>query len=787
MVSQTHRARARTAAAVTAAFAVSLTGLIGLTTTTAGAEPGSGTSQRLARDTMEVPAEVHKNSKIELSKAEQAAFEEQAPAAQRRAAPAPGDGGTGTPIGGSKNWLVLGLNNSYSPAGYTLRGVGDKIEIWVQGDLNYPTGDCRNDGVRNLITDAQVQSMITEFDDNILPKESAVFSVAPDRDGTQSIDVGFGAPLWQLIGGGDPDYFKGDGDKTVVLVSNVRDANFYAPTSPEGSTYIAGFFSPLYNEGFDRNVMTIDSYDWLHRTGANPPNETPDGLCSPQQPGYPHLYEGTFAHEYQHLLEYYAGPGENTWLNEGLSDYAQTVVGYADTTIPYGQLGADGHIACFQGFRGSAAFPYCGAENSLTRWGDQPNEGLADYGAAYSFVTYLANQFGRDVITFLHNDDAAGLPSLQTYLDDHAPGLKTAHVVHDWAAQMAIDRLADQGARGLSRDEKSRFTAKELSSAIDWAWTGSFDSPGAPANGSDYVLAIAGRPVTGSSARSLNFAGAASYAPDPLEWVINDDALWTGEGDRLDRTIVYPASVPAGGGELTFSSRYDIEANWDFGLVQVSTDGGKTYRTIGNDNTTSEHADGADPAIVAQLPGLTGVSDGYQPQSYDLSDYAGQDVLVSFRYLTDGAANGNGSGAPSGWWIRDVALDGTVITDGSSLTGGRSASQVSPMTVADWRVQLVGWTLDGKTIRYADVALTKAHKASLNQSQLRRLLGRVDRIGVIVTVDDPQELANKNANYTLRVNGVLQPGGQGNTAPLADGALLAGKAPLSHRLKVTIG
>lgn len=785
MTSLTHGARARKGAALTAAVALSLTGLIGLATT-ASADPGAGPSERLGRDTREVPASVHKNSKIDLSKAEKAAFEKKAPAARRSAAAADDDA-TGTPIGGSKNWLVLDRNNSYGAASYTLRGVGEHIEIWVQSNLNYPAGDCRNDGVRNVITDAQVQSMITEFDTNILPKESEVFSVAPERDGTQSVDVGFGAPLWELIGGGDPNYYKGDGDKTVVLVSNVRDENFYAPTTPEGSTFIAGFFSPLYNEGFDRNVMTIDSYDWLHRTGANPPDETPGGLCSPKQAARPYDYEGTFAHEYQHLLEYYAGPGETTWLNEGLSDYAQTVTGYSDTTLPHGDPGADSHLTCFQGFLGSDSFPYCGAENSLTRWDDQPNEGLADYGAAYSFVTYLADQFGPEVITFLHNDDATGLRSLQSYLDDNAPGLKTMDVLHDWAAQMALDRLVDQGARGLTRDQKSRFTSAQLSSAIDWAWTGSYDSPGAPANGSDYVLAMNERPVSGSTIRSLDFRGAARYAPDPLEWVVDDGALWSGEGDDLDRTLVYPVSVPAGGGELSFSSRYDIEEGWDFGIVQVSTDGGKTYTTIGNDNTTSEHADGADPAIVAQLPGLTGLSDGFQPQTYDLSAYAGKEVLVSFRYMTDAAVNGNGSGEPSGWWIRDVKLDDTVITDGTSLAGARSASQINPMEVADWRVQLVGWKLNGKIVRYADVPLNQAHRATLNRQQLVRLLGPVDRIGVIVTVDDPREVANKNANYALRINGVLQPGGAGDTAPLADGALLAGKAPVSHRLKVTLG
>ena len=35
------------------------------------------------------------------------------------------------------------------------------------------------------ITDDQVQNLITEFDTNMFPKESAAFSVAPDRDGSE--------------------------------------------------------------------------------------------------------------------------------------------------------------------------------------------------------------------------------------------------------------------------------------------------------------------------------------------------------------------------------------------------------------------------------------------------------------------------------------------------------------------------------------------------------------------------------------------------------------------------
>ena len=68
-------------------------------------------------------------------------------------------------------------------------------------------------------------------------------------------------------------------------------------------------------------------YDWAHRTGANPPNEPSTVLCQ-NRPAQPFKYEGVFAHEYQHLLEFWASPGEATWANEGIADYAITVTGY---------------------------------------------------------------------------------------------------------------------------------------------------------------------------------------------------------------------------------------------------------------------------------------------------------------------------------------------------------------------------------------------------------------------------------------------------------------------------
>ena len=141
--------------------------------------------------------------------------------------------------------------------------------------------------------------MADEFDGNIFPKESQAFSVPPERDGTLSFATDLGLPA---------DYWQGEGDNIVVLVDNVRDSNFY--DFPNNQTYIGGFFTSFFNELADRNVMTIDGFDWVHRTGANPPDEPVPGDICASRPARPYLYEGTFAHEYQHLLEYYEDPDE---------------------------------------------------------------------------------------------------------------------------------------------------------------------------------------------------------------------------------------------------------------------------------------------------------------------------------------------------------------------------------------------------------------------------------------------------------------------------------------------
>ena len=96
------------------------------------------------------------------------------------------------------------------------------------------------------------------------------------------------------------------------------------------------------------------------------------------------LYEGVVAHELEHLLHSYSDPGELSWVDEGLADFAVFLNGF--------DVGGS-HLTYQQVFY---------ADTSLTRWAG----GLQNYGAAYTFFQYLWEQAGG-------NGDGTYTPDLQ--------------------------------------------------------------------------------------------------------------------------------------------------------------------------------------------------------------------------------------------------------------------------------------------------------------------------------------------------------------------------------------
>ncbi len=657
-------------------------------------------------------------------------------------------------VGTVRQWLGRDETNGILyRKDYTLRSVGQKIEVWVANDTAFPAGDCRNQiADTTIVTDAQANELRDQFDNNMFPKETAAFSTPPDRDGTNS----------QIPpdANGNGGVYTGGGDKTVALIDNVRDDNFF--DFANNPTYIAGFFSSQFNFLFDRNVMTIDAFDWAHRSGANPADEPTADPCT-SRPARPHLYEGTFAHEWQHLLHNYTDPFETTWMNEGLSDFAQTLTGLVDGTRTVFDRGADSHLYCFQGF-GSVQTPFnpnprdCGGpENSLNLWGEgTPSEVLADYGNAYSFMLFLYDRYGTDFMSRLHQDgELQGLASLDAALE--AEGVHDMYrVFHDHQTMVLMDKIVGDSKRGIMLGvPKSRVTTPSLRSTVNFANPNVNDNPGAGPNGADFVALqrANGTPLRGIDLRSLNFQGSTTLPSLPLQWtVVNDDpdapgnpVLWSGNENNLDAAAVTPVTVPAADPTLRFDAKYGAEMGFDYAYVQVSTDGGATYTSIAGDRTGD----------APFGPGLNGQTTGFEPHSYDLSAYAGQDVLLSFRYVSDGGVN------EGGFKIDNVALGGTAISDGSSLAAFKSPTEIRATPVNNWNVRIIGY--DERNQIGLQAEFNGKNQIRLGTLQLL-VLALFPKVVVEVAYDEPTELVQQYAPYTLTVNGVVQPGGGGGGA-----------------------
>lgn len=644
-----------------------------------------------------------------------------------------GSGGTsatyveGDPVLG----LVLDNTNGFFFGDvYTVAAIGEHIEVWVQSDLNFCEPGDEADGLgcdgsndpRNpvVITQAQIDYLVDEFDSNIYPNESAFFTSPDTHDGSNAI-------LDDIFGLGDQTHYVADdgngGDRVVAMISNVRDDNYYT----DFPLYIAGFYSSSFEQFFDRNIITIDAFDWANRVGDDP-SAAPWSDGDPTN-DRPNLYEGVFAHEYQHLLHDDVDSDEDTWVNEGLSDWAEFLVGYG---FP------DSHVSDAQ------ALP----ENSLTLWEDQgAAELLADYGIAFLFVHYLFEQYGPGFIQELFFNPANGIEGVENALDAVGASKDFEQSYHEFA----VARLVNGTATG---PQKGVYTIPGLTTPLvlfndDGSLNeDAFSTPGAPPWGSDYLVVEDPKSVT-----RILFNGNDTLTNDS-PWVTTDDplgtngdVLYSGTGNMLDNWAIFEAQ---GGGTLEFDTAFNIEATWDYGFVQVSTDGGETWTSLQNENTSTETASGAIAKVVENVPGFTGdTGDAWTTQTFDLSAYGGQSILIGFRYVTDPAVEGNDGtlNTPPGWFVDNVSVDGAPVSDGANADAFNDLTFYQPIEF-DFNIDVV--SIGGNGTARVFHLMTDDETEQSDPFAIRKAFKQGGTVVLIVTFDAAPGVT-EYAPYTVEI------------------------------------
>jgi hypothetical protein len=88
--------------------------------------------------------------------------------------------------------------------------------------------------------------------------------------------------------------------------------------------------------------------------------------------------------------------------------------------------------------------------------------------------------------------------------------------------------------------------------------------------------------------------------------------------------------------EMTYHTWYDLEKDYDYVFVSASSDG-KEWQILNTTSCTTE-----DPSGNSYGCGLNGQTNGWQLETVDLSQFAGEEVAIRFDYVTDAAVNGVG-------------------------------------------------------------------------------------------------------------------------------------------------
>ncbi|TKK80889.1 M6 family metalloprotease domain-containing protein [Herbidospora galbida] len=178
-------------------------------------------------------------------------------------------------------------------------------------------------------------------------------------------------------------------------------------------------------------------------------------------------------------------------------------------------------------------------------------------------------------------------------------------------------------------------------------------------------------------------------------WWSNNDQMWA--DSKLTRTVQVPAT---GDPRFWMWNDYTIEEEWDFGFVEVSTDGGATWaqqKVYSEDGTLVTTDDGyADPNgrmhdFGNKKYGLTGDTHGWRHDYVDLTPFAGATVQIRLTYNTDEAA------IERGWFSDDFAVTAggaTVWSD--DVEGGANGWTATTGTFTD--TTGAGWNIHGGSI-----------------------------------------------------------------------------------------
>lgn len=320
-------------------------------------------------------------------------------------------------------------------------------------------------------------------------------------------------------------------------------------------------------------------------------------------------YEGVLAHEFQHMIHWNQDRNEDTWVNEGLSELAMKLNGYS--------------------VGGSDIAFVRDPDIQLNAWRDEPSDAVPHYGASYLFQSYFLDRFGDKLMQEVVREPENGIAGYDAVLERNRTGVHFDDVFQDWLiANVMNDAGLDRryAYRNLTQRvhiQNSVNTYPFDKSLSVHQYAAQYLELRAPLRAGDYTLSLQG-------ATNVKIANTDPHSGKYI-WYSN-------RGDDSDMTLTRAFDL-TGLSKATLSAWmwYDIERDFDYAFVEVSTDNGATWDTLKGQHTTTTNPNGNNFGN-----GFTGRDAQWYEEKFDLTPYAGKQILVRFEYITDDAFNATG-------------------------------------------------------------------------------------------------------------------------------------------------
>jgi len=427
------------------------------------------------------------------------------------------------------------------------------------------------------------------------------------------------------------------------------------------------------------------------------------------------FYNGVLAHEFQHMIHWHNDRNEETWLNEGFSELASYLNGF--------DVGGADWIFAME------------PDTQLNSWPEGPGEAGANYGAGYLFTSYFLDRFGSEATQALVAHPENSFASVEAVLEELDTGLTYEDLFADWiVANLLDDPYIADGRYGYEEIDPPTFNIETTYYEFDYPVS---ESSTVHQHGTDYIELHGKRPLV------FRFTGSTQIGLVDTTAHSGRYFWWSNRGDDSDMYLTRAFDL-SGVNEATleFWTWYDIEEDWDYAYVEVSTDGGQTWEIL-----TTPSGTGTNPNGNSFGWAYTGRSGGGERAEWiqervDLSAYAGQEVLIRFEYITDDAVN------RPGFVLDDVAIpeigyfsDFEENGDGWEPAGFIRHANVLPQR---WLVQLV---LFGPE--------TTVERLELNEDQTGEwvipLNSTTDR--AVITISGLAPVTTERASYSYEIEG----------------------------------